>query len=103
MGQPPSAVRSCEARQIFAEGHVFNTAGFCSAGQPRAAVPTWFLLVAGIPTGGQMIGTNLTLQLREVSVLVVVALGCAFDKLQKVSQVGTFRGFKFGKFDAYSE
>jgi hypothetical protein len=39
-GQPPSAVLSSEARLPFAESEMVER---CSAGQPGAAVPTWFV------------------------------------------------------------
>ena len=42
--------------------------------------------------------TDLTLELGEVVVLVVVTLGRALHKLEKVAQIFAFCGFEFGEF-----
>src|SRR5579862_6157277 len=46
---------------------------------------------------------NLALQAGQVAVLAVIALGCALDKLEEVSEVFPFRGLKLGKLDAHTE
>ena len=46
---------------------------------------------------------GLSLKLCEIAVFFVVALGRAFDKLEKMPQVFALGGFEFGKFDAHAE
>ena len=47
--------------------------------------------------------TGLSLKLCEIAVFFVVALGRAFDKLEKMPQIFALGGFEFGKFDAHAE
>ena len=46
-----------------------------------------------------MIGTGLTFQLCEISVVGVVALGRAFDELEECAQVFAFSRLKLREFD----
>ena len=53
--------------------------------------------------GGGWIKDALALQLRQIPVLGIIALGRVFDELEKVAQVFAFGVLKLGKFDPHSE
>ena len=53
--------------------------------------------------GGGWIKDALALQLRQIPVLGIIALGRVFDELEKVAQVFAFAILKLGKFDPHSE
>ncbi len=88
------AALGCPVERSSTRCHI-SVAEMRSAGQSRAAVPTWFLEIQEV--------ADLTLQLCEIPVFAVVALGRAFNELEKVAQIFPFRGFQFGELDTDTE
>ena len=87
------AALGCPANEARPGAH--NGCGDALRRTVEGGCPTWFLEIQEV--------ADLTLQLCEVTVFAVVALGRAFNELEKLAQIFPFRRFQFGELNADTE